>query len=852
MNVNWISPTGGLWSVGENWSGGLVPSTNDVAVFSTIYGSGDITIDQNVVCSGITVSGNYNGNMTSAGYGYYLTGNYIDDGTGSRNLGSGMIFNNPNTTGHFGSTLGTVTASFCNLCACANDITIDDDKGITFNSLRIESGVTVTNNGSTNSTYSSTAGISPLVFTNGGQLKILRQMSFNKGSEAGALIDVQAGSPVISGSADIFLSADLANSSFFIPALNIYGTTALRVNSSKSNVIINQSGDFNVRDFYLRPVTGSVNWTFNTNNHNITCQKLTFGGATATHTLSGFLGSSNISCTSYDGSTNNIGTNKLYMQSSNIICSGSWAHGSNHTIDPGTSVVNILNTSTVTSNNKAFYDLTINTASGLIATFADPLICSGDFTVTEGATTFNGTTGTFYGDAIIDGTSTHNLGNGITCNGASATFHIGSGVGTITATSCALTMNGTTAMVIDDDKGVTLKSLTLGASAVVTNSGGAITNYYNNATILTLGANATLTTNKTFNLYSTSNNTPYSLGAGYAISFGANQRLGILTPADGYTLTLPAITVTSAGAAGLDLQSNFSTTYNISGNINVGSGAILTRVAVANKTNTLNFSTYTITAGTFYVGIGNAMATINYNFDAATINIGTLNASSNTAPTTGACNINLQTSTWTCSGNWTFGSNHIVDPGTSTVNITNTSTITSASKSFYNLNLSAPGKIITIADDINLAIGGGFALTAGTVSTGTTYCIFAGNGSITLGADLSWRLRTAINSSTITWNTGTNIWTIPAYTLNDWGGTTSTVSWISSSPGSQYKISAPAGIAVNYMNVTDCNNIGIDIDALAVTNVNGGNNLGWLFLGAGGLSYHTRHTDFIINLLTRM
>jgi hypothetical protein len=493
-NINWVSATGGLWSVGGNWNGGIVPSTNDIAVFSTVYGSGNITIDQNVVCSGIIVSGNYNGNMTAAGYGYYLYGDYVDDGTGTRTLGSGIIL-----------------------------------------------------------------------------------------------------------------------------------------------------------------------------------------------------------------------------------------------------------------------------------------------------------------------------------NGASSTLHLGSTLGTVTATSCTLTMNTATSGVIDVDKATTFMSIVIGASAIATSSGAAKITYQSATTLLTIGANATYTVNFQTDYKATAAQQLWSLGAGCTWNgTGRQDWVGSTNNAVPANCSIPATSYTGTGIFLIRPGNPFE----INGNISYGGALYLVDgIAAAFTVNTNN---YNITCGAFNLGGGNATSV--YNFGSSAITCTSL-----APPTSVNAILNMSTSTWTCSGNWTFGSNQIVDPGTSTVNITNTSTITSASKSFYNLNLNAPGKIITIADDINLAIGGGFALTAGTVSTGTTYCIFAGNGSITLGADLSWRLRTAINSSTITWNTGTNIWTIPAYTLNDWGGTTSTVSWISSSPGSQYKISAPAGIAVNYMNVTDCNNIGIDIDALAVTNVNGGNNLNWLF-----------------------
>jgi len=46
----------------------------------------------------------------------------------------------------------------------------------------------------------------------------------------------------------------------------------------------------------------------------------------------------------------------------------------------------------------------------------------------------------------------------------------------------------------------------------------------------------------------------------------------------------------------------------------------------------------------------------------------------------------MESSQWTCSGAWTFRSNHTINPGTSTVTLTgNSATLTTAEKSFHNL-----------------------------------------------------------------------------------------------------------------------------------------------------------------------
>jgi hypothetical protein len=432
------------------------------------------------------------------------------------------------------------------------------------------------------------------------------------------------------------------------------------------------------------------------------------------------------------------------------------------------------------------------------------------------------------------GGGTRNYGNGITANGASSTVHFGSTLGAVTATSCVLTMNGTTAMVLDDDKGITFKSLTLGVAAVVTSSGGAqSTLSFGTGAPLTIGANATFTVNRALYVITTGGNDIHNIGIG--ATFNGTAQIDWQLNGGAIGANVPAITYTGSGTQVFRVSSSGTQGFTFTGHQNYGTATVRFRGNQSGAvTLTFNLSTYNLICGTFQFGNDAAVTgTVVLNagsgthsvsvFDGATVN-GNL----------GTTNVNLQSSQWSCSGSWTFGSNHTVNPGTSTVTITNTSTVTSNGKSFYNFVINAAARTITLSGALTIATGGTLTVTAFTAFAGNQYIIFAGSGSISIATAVSNRLRTAVAGSTITWTTGTNIWTIPAYTANDWGGDASAdVAWRSSTPGTQYRILAPAGVVVSNMNPQDNLNSGTDINAMDGTSRDGGNNIGWLFPAGG-------------------
>jgi hypothetical protein len=284
-------------------------------------------------------------------------------------------------------------------------------------------------------------------------------------------------------------------------------------------------------------------------------------------------------------------------------------------------------------------------------------------------------------------TGAHNYGDGITCNGASSTFHVGSGVGTVTATSCAVTMNTVTAGILDVDKGVNFKSLVLGASATVATTG-TTTSFSNSTTVLTLGANAALSLGANMALTLTGACDAYSLGAGYSIT-GAGT-LSIFTNVAG-AINLPAMTKANA----------FYIRSTVSGSVVTLTGAIscgVLRILTVVSTLTFNQGENAITCSDLNFGISGA-GTGTFNFTNA-INLATFDCSSYNS---GTVNGNFDNSVITCTGSWTYGSNHIINPGTSTVtfNGTGAQTITSNGKIFYDITANNTGtSFITRADSL--------------------------------------------------------------------------------------------------------------------------------------------------------
>ena len=330
----------------------------------------------------------------------------------------------------------------------------------------------------------------------------------------------------------------------------------------------------------------------------------------------------------------------------------------------------------------------------------------------SGAMTLAGQILTLSGNFIHYGQGTVNFGNGITMNGNTSTFYIGSGVGTITASSCSLILNGITGMSMYIAVDLPLKTLTLGASAKVTTSG--VGNIgVTGTTPFTLGNNSTFTNNAaSLTLVQLTSAPIWLLGTGYvwngsgSIVIYPGKNSGVIS------VTIPTVTYTGTGNCNIADGQTSSPTCSFTGDFNIGTSNL--QILSGYSTTALctwNFNNNIITCGSFNVNNGSALSaahTINYG--GSTFNVVSYSGTNTTV--IGHIE-NFQTSVWNCAGNWLYSTKSVINPGTSTVNITNTSTITANGQPFYTLILNAPGKVFTLASN---AFVDSYFVTAGTLA----------------------------------------------------------------------------------------------------------------------------------------
>jgi len=425
------------------------------------------------------------------------------------------------------------------------------------------------------------------------------------------------------------------------------------------------------------------------------------------------------------------------------------------------------------------------------------------------------------GNVSFDGIGTLNLGNGITMSGASATFHVGSGVGTVTATSCVVTMNGTTAMVIDDDKGCAFKMLILGVNAKIANNGNAASVYSNVTTPFIMGASSSLVNNKTLKFVLTGPSAFTSLGSGYAIS--GSQAINFQVGENSITVTLPSITTTNTPLILVESgASKTGWTFQLTGAINAGTANLDIAVANANSTGTFDFNGQNIICGSFRSGAFTTTNNVTLDYSSGTFSVTSFAGSVYNA----SCTIseNFQSSQWTCSGNWTFGSNHTIDPGTSKVTITNTSTITSNAKLFYDLIINASGKTITLADALSVH---DFTVTEGTL-TGNFSTTCSGDASFSVSTTLYRLIMTKATSRTITVLAGGTLTLSNVTDTNLNGSAGALTQWRSTILGTAFNLSIPGIITLTYQNPQD-SAASAEITANDGTSLNWGGNTNWTF-----------------------
>jgi hypothetical protein len=443
MNNNWIATSGSWWTIDGNWDLGHIPTDDEYAIFSS--GNNSCTIDVNISCSGITSSGTYSGSISFTGKEIVLKDGCYFNHSGSLTLGNKLTGQGPSGTIRFG-----INTTYVNDVACeirfegTTGMTLYVDKVLHFRQFTFANNAVVTTNGTSHGinlqelTYPVTN--APLNFEGYAIFTVNKSLHLYK-RYSGEFIHYGGAMPLINGAAELQFTNYFANNQIIeFPGINYRGTGYIVINFDSCNTATFRcTGNVDCGTASLRPYMGDgaspVSHVVDFNDYNITCGEL-WGGVYGAGAHSLYYGNGNHVFSSYRNDLYNEGTTLEYYEGSNITCSGSWGIGSNHIINPGSGTVIIANTSTITSTNQPFNNLTIQTpAAGTVVTFNGSPKFSGNFNVIQGSTNFAALNWSGYGNITFSGTGNHTIGSGITlCN--SGNFMLSSTLLTCISAGC--------------------------------------------------------------------------------------------------------------------------------------------------------------------------------------------------------------------------------------------------------------------------------------------------------------------------------------------------------------------------------------------------------------------------------
>jgi hypothetical protein len=584
---------------------------------------------------------------------------------GAVTFSSSLTFTGNSTTLSIGSGVGTFTGTACDLTFNGAGSSFVANKSCIFDSLILGSGAVLTISGSSNTVFNSAS--NTLTLGNNSTLTANAALIFRL-SAAGDLHVIGSGC-TINGSSNLTFQNQASSGTCTFPEFTYTGSGIILINESSASVpwTIQVTGAVNTGTAGLRIYKASGNAaTIDMNNQNITCGAFIIGNDSASAALTINMGSGIYTIASFTGATYNSGTTNFNMSSSQWLCTGSWTFGSNYVVDAGSSLLNLVGVATrsITSAGQPLYDIT--TAG---STTFNGATTAHNLTTTGGAGfSISTTTLTLSGDLACNGSGPSNLGTGITFTGNSSSCLFSSSFNNFATSSCTLTFNGTTGCTLTDNKGCTFQALVLGAGAVLTHNGSSIATIFNRATgaVLTIGNNATFTANQTVNLFATSAGTVsfWSIGSGCTIN-GSGAWL-ISCEYANTVGNISDIAYTGSGKLTIYNRGAYSVgtpvTFNFTGSVNWGTAAIdISGTSAVVVVCTYNFQSYGITCGSFTIGNRIALATTTYNLGSGAFSVVTFTGSTYNV---GTCILNFQTSQWTCAGNWTQGSTHTIDTGT--------------------------------------------------------------------------------------------------------------------------------------------------------------------------------------------
>ena len=406
-------------------------------------------------------------------------------------------------------------------------------------------------------------------------------------------------------------------------------------------------------------------------------------------------------------------------------------------------------------------------SSGYACTFTANFACKSLMTTSGWNKNFSmgGYTLTSVNAVEFNGIGTLTFDSTLTISG-DGTFKVAAGVGTITATSLNLTVQGSV--------------LTLFLKAVILNN---LTHAYPSTVCKIVGINGCCQMNgvwrlgngsaagscfvlATITVNQTTETNPIVFNSGYILTF-VSSNLQINANGTNQTFNLPGIVNSGSTSMNIVMTAQSTAvgtnTINIQGDILMGSICEFQwyNARATNNTLIINTNNYALSCSNFTPRLSANTSTTTFNFGSSIINCTALRDAPLAAGTT---NLNFQTSTWYCPGSWTMNANYNVDPGTSlvTFNASTTTTITSAGKSFYDVVIAKASNVaVTQADalvchslTVNSGASGNYsAATFGITSTSSVQ--FSSTGTLTVASiiitgDGDFRINSAVGVITTT------------------------------------------------------------------------------------------------------
>ena len=716
-------------------STGSLLTTDDLVFNGTSTVDATATADLDV--GSVAISNLYTGSWTISGR--VLT---VEDSTGftdmcytatgPHNYGNGITLNGTSAVIDISSnTGGAITASSCIVTYNGATPKINCRRNVYFKQLVLAASTHLTVTGGTGQAFGDLSGVCLIMGASSTiTINTTTSIALNPHTATTNIMTLGAGY-TIDGAGDLKFFVGKASATLWVPGFTYSGTGVVYfIDYGYPSSTWLMKGDLvaSTGTVELRTSIASETQTLDLNDFNLTCNQFNLTPSysdtarcimywkAGTHSI----GSHNISSTT--------GYVTEYLGTGTINCSGNWtnsSHASSTTSAQSSSVIFIgTGASAVTSNNKSFYDVTVNNASKAFS-FSDTPSLHNLTTTTMASYTHTGFVLTSSSNVTFNGAGTLNLGNGITMTGNTGTLTIGSTVGVVTASNCALIFNGTTGCALTDNKGVTFNTLTLGSSAVLQTNGSSITTLFSSSTTpFILGSNSSFTNNTKISFQASGSCDIITQGSGATWATTNTILLSIGT--SNINVTLPALTITGTNRIFQisDLVGGGITTlstFTLTGNLNIGSNNFYFYQYGATSKITLNFSSYNLTCANFYPGgVALTSGTMTINYGSGTITVSSYSA----ATYNNVMTENFMTSNWTCSGNWAFGSSHTVSHQMDILTLTNTSDMTSNGKNFNYLQLNASGKTIKMADNLKCH---GYNKIAGTLNTNSKILTITGD-----------------------------------------------------------------------------------------------------------------------------